>query len=155
MGKQIIKILILLVISIFPLFIQAEVNYPLFNQLAESSQSASEVKIENPLQWNSFAELLEKIAVFLFKISLPVGSLMIMIAAFYFLTSAGNPEKIEKAKNIIIWALVGIIVLYLSLAIGNLINNVLKSKKESYLFISLSERLNNSYNIQNKKVDSC
>ncbi len=75
------------------------------------------IAIENPLQADSFTELIYNIVNFLFRLSLPVGALMIVIAAYGFLTSAGDPEKVSRAKRIIIWTLVGIIVLFLSVAI--------------------------------------
>lgn len=83
------------------------------------------VEIENPLEANTFWELMENIVRFLFQLSLFVGALMIVVAAFYFLTSGGDPEKIKTAKNIIIWTLVGIIVLFLSVALTQTITNML------------------------------
>ncbi len=83
------------------------------------------VKIENPLKADTFWELMESIVEFLFVLSLFIGALMIVVAAFYFLTSAGDPEKIKTAKNIIIWTLVGIIVLFLSVALTRAITDML------------------------------
>ncbi len=84
-----------------------------------------EICIENPLEANTFWELMENIVRFLFQLSLFVGALMIVVAAFYFLTSGGDPEKIKTAKNIIIWTLVGIIVLFLSVALTQAITDML------------------------------
>ncbi len=84
-----------------------------------------QICIENPLEADTFWELMRNIVEFLFRISLFVGALMIVVAAFYFLTSGGDPEKIKTAKNIIIWTLVGIIVLFLSVALTEAIVNML------------------------------
>lgn len=75
------------------------------------------VEIDNPLEADSFWELMENIVNFLFALSLPVGALMIVVAAFYFLTSGGDPEKVKKAKMLIFWTLVGIVILFLSVAL--------------------------------------
>ena len=83
------------------------------------------IEIKNPLKADSLTELIHNIVNFLFKISLPIGALMIVISAFYFLTSAGDPEKVKTAKNIIIWTIVGIIVLFLSVAITTALQNML------------------------------
>jgi len=40
--------------------------------------------------------------------------LMFIIGGFEFLTSAGNPEKVKKAKDTLIWATIGIVVITLS-----------------------------------------
>jgi len=83
------------------------------------------VEIENPLKADTFWELMENIVRFLFQLSLFVGALMIVVSAYYFLTSGGDPEKIKTAKNIIIWTLVGIIVLFLSVALTQAITEIL------------------------------
>ncbi len=83
------------------------------------------VQIDNPLEADTFWELMEDIVRFLFQLSLFVGALMIVVSAYYFLTSGGDPEKIKTAKNIIIWTLVGIIVLFLSVALTRAITDML------------------------------
>lgn len=83
------------------------------------------VKIENPLNAENFQELVYNIINFLFKISLPVGALMITISAFHFLTSGGDPKKVKTARDIIIWTIVGIIILFLSVAIADAVKNML------------------------------
>lgn len=98
MRNRIIGLLILSVLSAIPLFIQAQ-------------------SIDNPLGDDTIIDLIRNVINFIFRLSLPVGALMIVVAGFYFLTSVGDPEKIKKAKNIIIWTLVGILVIFLSLAI--------------------------------------
>ena len=86
------------------------------------------VEIENPLKAKSFDELIENIIKFLFQLSFFVGALMIVVAAYYFLTSGGDPERIKTAKNIIIWTLVGIIILFLSVAFVTLLKEILGVK---------------------------
>lgn len=86
------------------------------------------VEIKNPLKANDFWELLANIINFLFYLSLPVAALMIVVAAFFFLGSAGEPEKITTAKNIIIYTIVGVIVLFLSMAIADALQNMLGVK---------------------------
>lgn len=86
------------------------------------------IKIENPLEAKSFDELIENIVKFLFQLSLFAGALMIVVAAYYFLASGGDPEKIKTAKNIIIWTLVGIIILFLSVAFVTVLKEILGVK---------------------------
>ena len=76
------------------------------------------VEIENPFgPGSTLWTIFDKIVDFLFKLSLPVASLMIVIAAYFFLTSGGDPEKVRRAKHLILWALVGVVVLFLAKAI--------------------------------------
>ncbi len=80
--------------------------------------------IDNPLSANTFTELVNNIISFLFYISFPIGALMISISAFIFLTSGGNPEKVTKAKNLIIWTIVGIIVIWMAGAIDSFLEEI-------------------------------
>lgn len=91
------------------------------------------IEIKNPLKYESFGDLIENIVRFLFWLSLFVGALMIVVAAYCFLTSAGDPEKVKRAKNIIIWTLVGILVLFLSVAFVAFLKEALGVKPTSWL----------------------
>ncbi|HOW12902.1 MAG TPA: pilin [Candidatus Pacearchaeota archaeon] len=77
------------------------------------------------LEYNTFEDLINHIITFLLWIAVPVASLMIIIAAFIMLTGGGNPEKIKQAKNMIIWALVGLIIIFLSIALVNFLKAIL------------------------------
>jgi len=80
------------------------------------------VTIENPLGAQStFWDIFGKIIDFLFKLSLPIAVLMIITAAFFFLTSAGDPEKVRRARRLIVWTLVGVVIIFLSKAIVNML----------------------------------
>ena len=69
------------------------------------------VTIENPLKAKTFGELINNLITFIFWIALALFPLMIVIAGIYFVTAAGNPEQIEKAKSIILYTLIGFIVI--------------------------------------------
>lgn len=107
--------------KLLPLFLLIVFLLPLTTQAL--------VEIKNPLNVDTFEQLIYNIVNFLFWISLPVGALMIVFAAFYFLTSAGDPAKIKTAKDIIFWTIVGIIVLFLSVAILAAIKEMLEIKE--------------------------
>ncbi len=55
-------------------------------------------------------QVLNRIVDWLFTILLVVAAIFIIIAAFYFITAAGNPETIAKARNFVLYALVGVAV---------------------------------------------
>jgi len=68
------------------------------------------IEIENPLQADTFEELIMAIVDILFTLALVIAPLMIIIAGFYFVTAAGNPDQINTAKKIILWALIGLLI---------------------------------------------
>jgi len=74
----------------------------------------AEFEIPNPLKAKSFQELIYNIIDFLFVLAIPLATLMIIVAGFYFVTAAGSPEKITTAKNIILWTLIGFLIILMA-----------------------------------------
>ena len=70
-------------------------------------------------------QILEAVINWVFYFALVIAPLMIILGAFLFLTSAGDPAKTTKAKSIIIWAVVGLGVILFSKVIYSIIINIL------------------------------
>lgn len=70
--------------------------------------------------------VLEKISGWLLGFLVAFATLMLIVAGFYFVTSQGDPEKIKKAKNFVLWALVGLGVGLLSTALVNFVQRMVK-----------------------------
>lgn len=82
-------------------------------------------QICNPLNSGTIPELIDKIGGFIYWIAIIVAPLMIIIAGFYFLTAAGNPNRIATAKNIILWTVVGLVIVLFSKGLISLIKGFL------------------------------
>jgi len=67
--------------------------------------------ISNPLDSDSFSDLISNIIDWLIIIGQSIAVIMIIWSGFLFMTSEGNEEKITKAKKSLTWALVGLLVL--------------------------------------------
>lgn len=76
--------------------------------------SVAQIKIENPLQADTFQELIDNLLNFLFTLALALFPLMIVIAGLYFVTAGGDPEKVKTAKNIILYTVVGFLIILLA-----------------------------------------
>lgn len=70
-------------------------------------------------------QVINTITNWIFAFLLFAAVLVIIIAAFIFLTSAGDPEKVAKARNYILYAIVAIVVAFLAKAIIMLVARVL------------------------------
>ena len=57
-------------------------------------------------------------------IVVPLAALMIIYGGFVLLTSAGDSKKISQGRNIITAAVVGVVIVFGSLAILNLVKSV-------------------------------
>lgn len=86
---------------------------------------AIEVRIENPLSSDTLEELIYNISNFIWKVATALVPLMIVIAGFYFITSAGDPAKIQTAKNIILYTVIGYGIISLSQGLILVIRDVL------------------------------
>jgi purine-cytosine permease-like protein len=71
------------------------------------------VTFSNPFQSESVWELIDKITNFLVFIGLALVPIFVIIAAFYFLSAGGDPKKVEQAKKILLYALIGLFILLL------------------------------------------
>ena len=91
----------------------------------ESTSSGSFFQFPNPLKIKTVGELLEAIIKWLFWIALPLSVIFILYAAYLFITSGGKPEIIKKAKNTLIYTLIGFAIILLANSIPYLINEIL------------------------------
>lgn len=74
----------------------------------------ADVKLTNPLKSDNPAEL---IGFFIRGIMGLVGSIalvMFIIGGLMWLTSGGNPDKIKKGRDIILWSIIGLIIIFAS-----------------------------------------
>lgn len=106
MRKRILTLLLLLLI-IFPLLVSAQ------------------LKIENPLQHDTFGKLIGAIINFLFLVAIALAPLLILIGAFYFMTAAGDPARIETGKRIILYTCIGLFIILFSWGLIAIIKSVL------------------------------
>lgn len=84
------------------------------------------VKIDNPLKYDTFVELIEAIINFIIYDIAPVlATLFIVIAGFYFVTSSGDPAKIKTGQDIIKYTLIGFLIILLAAGLIAVIKSVL------------------------------
>jgi len=83
------------------------------------------IKIVNPLSAESFEELVQNLIDLIFWIAIVLSPLMILIAGFYFLTAAGNPQKIKTAKSIIFWTIIGVTIVLLAKGVISVVKQIL------------------------------
>ena len=83
------------------------------------------VAIENPLGTESLTELLENIYNYVVDFAIAISSIIIVWAGYLFLSAGGDKEKIEKAKRLLTWAVIGLAVSILAKGIALVIKNIL------------------------------
>jgi len=88
----------------------------------------SAVEFQNPLEYETFGELIDAIIKYIFYIAVVVTPLMIIIGAFYILTAAGDPKKIGTGKNVIIYTLIGLAIILLARGLIAMIESLIGVK---------------------------
>ena len=66
-------------------------------------------------------KVLNRIVDWIFSILLVFAAIMIVVAAFYFVTAQGNPDQVTKARNFVLWALIGVLVAFLARGLVNFV----------------------------------
>ena len=90
--------------------------------------ASAAISIENPLDYDTIAELIESIANILFWVAAAITPLMVLIGSFLIMTAAGEPSKVKKGRDFIIYAAIGLGALLLSKGIIGLIKYILGAK---------------------------
>lgn len=90
----------------------------------------ADVAITNPIGGENGSDSLEefilKIAKFLFNIALVLAPIMFVIGGLYYITAQGDPAKIKKAGDLIIWTAIGLIVIMITTGIIQLLKDMIE-----------------------------
>ncbi|OIO47716.1 MAG: hypothetical protein AUJ32_02165 [Parcubacteria group bacterium CG1_02_40_82] len=89
------------------------------------AQSNPTMELPNPLTATTFEDLVSSIATWFELIMVPLATIMILYAAFLFMTSGGDEEKIKRAKRAITWAVVGVAIVLIGAGFITLIKSFL------------------------------
>jgi hypothetical protein len=79
----------------------------------------------NPLNACSFQDIIDKLIGLVTIIAIALVPLMFVWAGFNFVTANGEPEKIKKAKDIMLYTVIGLAVVLLSRAVISVVKGVL------------------------------
>ncbi len=89
------------------------------------SGSGLSLALFNPLAAKTIWEAIDALINFLLLLSFTIAPLLVIYAAFLILTASGNPERINRGKAIIFWAIIGLLVILLAKALPSAIKGAL------------------------------
>jgi len=87
-------------------------------------EAFSQVSIPNPLKATSLVALFDSITNFLLWVAIPLTTLIIVVGGYYFVTAAGDPEKIKTGKKIILYTVIGLLIIAFSKGVIQIIKIV-------------------------------
>lgn len=108
LNRTLIKITILLLLFVPPVAI-----------------AQSPVIIEPALQDQNIEQVIARIVDIIFQFGLLLAPLLMIWGVFLAVTASGNADQVSRAKNVIIWTLVGLVILLLSKGIIDLVEGIL------------------------------
>ena len=73
----------------------------------------------------SISELIARIVRYAFYVAILITPLMIIVGAYYIMTSGGDPERVKLGKGIIVWTLVGFAIIISSRVIIAIVKDFL------------------------------
>lgn len=83
------------------------------------------IKFENPLTKEKIEDVISGIIDFIFLVAIVLVPIIILFGAFSFLTSGGDPRKVDTAKKIILYSLIGLFIVIFAKGIVYLIREML------------------------------
>ncbi|KKS44061.1 MAG: hypothetical protein UV07_C0015G0009 [Candidatus Azambacteria bacterium GW2011_GWB1_42_17] len=86
------------------------------------------ITIPNPLEAESITELIDSIATWLLGIGSTIAVIVVLWAAFLFMTSGGSKDQVTKARQTLWYAVIGLTVLLLAKGVTLLIQNILSGR---------------------------
>jgi hypothetical protein len=93
-------------------------------------------KLDNPLTVDTLSEFLSQILDVVVIIGTPIVVFFIIYAGFLFVTARGNEEQLSKAKQTIIWVIVGAALVLgaqaLSVAIKETVESISTQQQETH-----------------------
>lgn len=93
--------------------------------LALPLHAHAQVALTNPLGTTDVNVLIGRIIMAFLSISGAIALIMFLYGGILWLTSAGNPEMVQKGRRTLIWAVLGIVVITSAYVITNSVFNAL------------------------------
>jgi len=110
--KRIFLVLGLLAVFSVPVLSLAVENLPQLSSTSLTTSSVSKV-VDTIFNW-------------IFGIVSTLTVLIFVLAGFYFVTAQGDPEKVGKAKQMMIYGVIGVVVMIIAKAIPYFIYTILE-----------------------------
>ena len=97
---------------------------PIFTLYADTNTPIGDTggKIINPISENTIPAFIQTILVGALKIGIPIVALAIIYCGFLFVFARGNSEKLGKAKDALLYTIIGAAILLGAWAIAKLIS---------------------------------
>ena len=86
------------------------------------------IDIPNPLKVTSIAALIDRIVTYIITIATILLPLAVIYAAYLFMSSGGDTEKITLGRKTILWTVIGYALILISKGVTLIVEDILRGK---------------------------
>lgn len=83
--------------------------------------------LTNPLKAETLQEAIDALLNYLFILALIVGTILLIYAGFLLTLEHGDPKSVNRAKTIVLWVLISLIIVLLAKALSSAVKRISKS----------------------------
>lgn len=102
---------------------------PLLANAGDEGLNVKGVALDNPLKVSSLEDLLIALLNIVVVIATPIIIFFIIYSGFLYVTAQGNAAKLETARNSLVYAIIGGVIVIGAVAIGQIIGNLVNAFK--------------------------
>ena len=95
----------------------------------EADSSKSKGILKNPLDSESFSQLVSSVAKLATRIGIPIAVIFIIYSGLLFVTARGSEDKLKTAKTSITWAIIGTAILAGAAIIAEVLQSTIETLK--------------------------
>lgn len=108
MNKFLVSLFVVAVFLFSPIFVLAQAS----TQNNTQTQTSAIPSLSNPLKANTPQQLIGQIINAVLGLVGSLALLMFVFGGLTWMTSGGNAEKIKKGRDILVWAAIGLVVVF-------------------------------------------
>ena len=90
-----------------------------------SVTAAVTVNVTNPIKTSDFSELVENFLLWILSVGGALALFMLVAGGVFYVTSSGNEQKIETARKMITWTILGLMLILASFSIIVVLDKIL------------------------------
>ena len=93
----------------------------------EMVYAATLAQIQNPLGVSTFEDLIANVTKWLTRIATPIGVIVIVYAGAKFLMARGDTSKIQEAKHILWYTIIGLAIVFAASGLVSLVRSIISA----------------------------
>ena len=96
-----------------------------FLLLTPFTVKAQGIPLENPLQAESIPELAGQMINGMLGVTGGIALFMLVLGGVMWMISGGNADKLKKGKDTILWAILGLVIIFMSYIVLNFVFSII------------------------------